>query len=104
MPKTGSTDRNTVNIVSVDNDVRGVVAAEMPSSWKPEALKAQAVAARSYGVRSLVASRYCDLCDTTSCRVYRGVDAETATTDAAVKATAGKILNYNGSPAFTQFS
>ena len=55
-------------------------------------------------MRSLGASRYFDLCDTTSCQVYRGVDAETATTDAAVKATAGKILNYNGSPAFTQFS
>ena len=104
LPKTGSTDRNTVNIVSIDNYVRGAVAAEMPSSWKPEVLKAQAVAARSYGVRSLVASRYYDLCDTTSCQVYRGVDADTATTDAAVKATAGKILNYNGSPAFTQFS
>ncbi|MBC7597266.1 MAG: hypothetical protein H7288_25665, partial [Kineosporiaceae bacterium] len=59
---------------------------------------------RGHTVRSLVASRYYDLCDTTSCQVYRGVDAETATTDAAVQATAGKILNYNGSPAFTQFS
>ena len=104
LPKTGSTDRNTVNIVSVDNYVRGVVAAEMPSSWKSEALKAQTVAARTYGVRSLTASRYYDICDTTSCQVYRGVAAETATTDAAVKATAGKILTYKGSPAFTQFS
>ena len=43
-------------------------------------------------------------CDTTSCQVYRGVDGETSATDAAVAATAGKIVTYKGSPAFTQFS
>ncbi len=103
-PSTGSGDRNTVNIVSIEDYVRGVVAAEMPSSWMPEALKSQAVAARTYGVRGIVPSRYYDMCDTTSCQVYRGVDGETSATDAAVAATAGKIVTYKGSPAFTQFS
>jgi SpoIID/LytB domain protein len=104
VPKSGSTDRNTVNVLSIEDYVRGVVAAEMPSSWSAEALKAQAVAARTYGVRGLVPSRYYDMCDTTSCQVYRGQSGETTATDSAVAATKGKILTYKGSPAFTQYS
>ena len=49
-------------------------------------------------------TRHYDICDTTSCQVYGGVDAETAATDSAIAATAGKILTYDGKPAFTQFS
>ncbi len=104
LPKAGSTDRNTVNILPIESYVRGVIAAEMPSSWMPEALKAQAVAARTYGVRGLTPTRYYDMCDTTSCQVYRGYSAETKATDAAVSATSAKILTYDGKPAFTQFS
>ncbi|MEH3034683.1 MAG: SpoIID/LytB domain-containing protein [Aeromicrobium erythreum] len=103
-PKKGSTDRNTVNVLSIDDYVRGVLSAEMPSSWHKEALKAQAVAARTYGARAITSSRYYDICDTTSCQVYRGVSAETAATDAAVASTKGTILTYGGKPAFTQFS
>ncbi|MBC7595292.1 MAG: SpoIID/LytB domain-containing protein, partial [Kineosporiaceae bacterium] len=104
VPAKGSSDRATVNIVNLEHYVRGVISAEMPSSWKPEALKAQAVAARTYGVRGLTPSRYYDLCDTTSCQVYKGVSAETVATDAAVNATNGKIVTYQSKPAFTQFS
>ena len=104
VPAKGSSDRATVNIVNLEHYVRGVISAEMPSSWRPEALKAQAVAARTYGVRGLTPSRYYDLCDTTSCQVYKGVSAETATTDAAVNATSTKIVTYQSKPAFTQFS
>jgi SpoIID/LytB domain protein len=91
-------------VVSIDDYVRGVIAAEMPSSWHTEALKAQAVAARTYGVRSMSASRHYDICSTTACQVYGGASRETSSTDSAVKATAGKILTYQGKPAFTQFS
>ncbi|MEO6606369.1 MAG: SpoIID/LytB domain-containing protein, partial [Aeromicrobium sp.] len=104
LPNPGSSDRNTVNVLPIEYYVRGVIAAEMPSSWMPEALKAQAVAARTYGVRGLTTSRYYDMCDTTSCQVYRGYSAETDATDAAVAATNAKILTYDGKPAFTQFS
>ena len=104
VPSTGSTSRNTVNAVSIENYVRGVIAAEMPSSWMPEALKAQAVAARTYGVRSLTSTRYYDICSTTACQVYGGASQETANTDAAVQGTNGKILRYDGTTAFTQFS
>ena len=48
--------------------------------------------------------RYYDTCNTTGCQVYKGYSPETSNSDAAVKATAGKILTYNGSPALTQFS
>ncbi len=104
VPSSGSTSRNTVNVLSIDNYVRGVIAAEMPSSWMPEALKAQAVAARTYGVRSITSSGYYDICSTTACQVYGGAGRETANTDAATAATSGKILQYDGKPAFTQFS
>ncbi|MEJ7636222.1 SpoIID/LytB domain-containing protein [Aeromicrobium sp.] len=104
LPSVGSTSRNTINAVPIEHYVRGVIAAEMPASWMPEALKAQAVAARTYGVRAITSSRYYDICNTTACQVYGGVSRETATTDTAVRSTAGKILTYAGKPALTQFS
>ena len=104
LPTIGATTRAAVNVLSIEKYVQGVVAAEMPSTWKPEALKAQAVAARTYGVQGMRTSRYYDMCDTTSCQVYRGVAGETSATNAAVSGTAGDILTYGGKPALTQFS
>lgn len=104
VPSPGSTTRDTINYLSIENYVRGVVAAEMPSGWGQEALRAQSVAARTYAVRAMSASRYYDICDTTSCQVYRGRVGETKNTDTAIAATAGKILVAGGKPAFTQFS
>jgi len=105
-PSAGSTDRDTVNVVSVEDYVRGVVPAEMPASWSAEAVRAQAVAARTYAVwsRDLNPSRYYQICDTSACQVYRGTTAEDPRGDAAVAATAHRILTYQGAPAFTQFS
>lgn len=103
-PSSGATTRDTLNVLALDTYLRGVVPREMPASWHPEALKAQSVAARTYAVRSLSPSRYYDLCDTTSCQVYGGVASEAASTTAAIKATAGTILAYDGKPAFTQYS
>ncbi len=104
VPKSGSTSRDTVNALSIENYTRGVVAREVPSSWHAETLKAQSVAARTYGARAITSSRHYDICDTTSCQVYGGADVETSATDKAVEATAGKILTYEGKPAFAQFS
>ncbi|MET0929089.1 MAG: SpoIID/LytB domain-containing protein, partial [Aeromicrobium sp.] len=104
LPAKGSTARDTVNVLPIEHYVRGVIAAEMPAGWAPEALKAQAVAARTYGVRSLAPSRYYDICSTTACQVYGGASRETTTTDAAARATNGQYVAYQGVPALTQFS
>ena len=105
-PSEGSTDRNTVNVVGLNSYVRGVVAKEIPASWEPEAVQAQAVAARTYGVwdRAQDPSHYYHICDTTSCQVYAGVEGEHELADAAVSATSRQVLRYDGAPAFTQFS
>ena len=104
VPSKGSAARDTVNVLPLEHYVRGVIAAEMPAKWAPEALKAQAVAARTYGVRSINAARYYDICSTTACQVYGGASRETATTDAAARATSGQYVSYQGVPALTQFS
>ena len=76
---------------------------EMPSLWHSEALKAQAVAARSY---ALVTDRGGDVFDQypdTRSQVYRGVSSETSSTNAAVAATAGEVVKYQGKTAVTYF-
>jgi SpoIID/LytB domain protein len=105
-PAAGSRDRDTVNELGLDSYLRGVVAREMPSSWAPAALAAQAVAARTYAAYELQhpRARHYQICDTTSCQVFGGVDAETAATDKAIADTSGVILTYSGAPAFTQFA
>jgi SpoIID/LytB domain protein len=104
-PSPGSTSRVTVNVVRLDAYVQGVVPNEMPSSWKQQALRAQAVAARTYASfeREANASRYYQICDT-ACQIYGGASSEAASSNNAVQATKGVILSYHGSPAFTQFS
>ncbi len=98
--------RDTVNVVNMDDYVRGVIAREMPSSWHPQALRAQAVAARTYAsfARRANKDRYWQVCDTTSCQVYGGLPAETVNGNQAVAATAGVVLRSDGRPAFTQYS
>ena len=105
-PSAGSATRDTVNVVSLDQYVQGVIPAEMPASWSIEAVKAQAVAARTYAAwsRDFSPDRSWQICDTSSCQVYRGVDAEDPRANAAVAATARQILTSGGSAAFTQFA
>jgi len=89
-----------VNVVEVEDYLRSVVPAEMPHSWPKEALKAQAVVARSYAVanRGRFASEGFDLCATPSCQVYEGMASEHPSSDEAVKATRGEELLYMGRP------
>ncbi len=93
----------TIDAVGLDDYVRGVVAAEMPSSWAVAALEAQAVAARTYAITTTVDGNGYDLYSDTRSQVYGGVKAETPSTDAAVAATAGQIVTYAGKPAVTYF-
>ncbi|HEY0443313.1 MAG TPA: SpoIID/LytB domain-containing protein, partial [Candidatus Limnocylindrales bacterium] len=95
-----TTTVSVVNALGLDLYVRGVVPAEMPSSWPVEALKAQAIAARSYALYRLhpTTGAY-DLFDDTRSQVYRGRNAETTTSNAAVAATAGLTLLRGSTPA-----
>jgi stage II sporulation protein D len=89
-----------VNAVDLEDYVRGVVSAESPAGWPAEALKAQAVAARSYAVTTNVGSatdgidQYAD----TRSQMYKGIVAEFPTTDAAVAATKGEVVMQGGQP------
>lgn len=102
----GSARRVTVNVLSMDDYVKGVVPSEMPTSWLPAAVQSQAVAARTYAAwsREQYTDRYYQICDTTACQVYGGVGAEDSRGNAAVAATAGRVLTSAGHPAFAQFS
>jgi stage II sporulation protein D len=99
----GSGGVETINAIGLDDYVRGVVAAEMPSSWSAQALDAQAVAARTYALTSDVNGSTYQLYSDTRSQEYGGVGAETARTNAAVAATHGQIVTYKGSPAITYF-
>ncbi|MFL5906442.1 MAG: SpoIID/LytB domain-containing protein [Solirubrobacterales bacterium] len=94
---------SVVNAVDLEDYVRGVVSKESPASWPTEALKAQAVAARSYALSTAVHGNGFDVYDDTRSQVYGGVGAETAKTDQAVAATALQVVLYNGRVAQTFF-
>ena len=92
-----------INVVGIEDYVRGVISRESPSSWPLEALKAQAVAARSYALSTATRSGTFNLYDDTRSQVYAGVGAETARTDQAVSATALQVVLYGGRVAQTFF-
>ncbi|EGJ28864.1 SpoIID/LytB domain-containing protein [Moorena sp. SIO3A5] len=85
-----------VNHVDLEHYLYSVIGAEMSPSWPIEALKAQAVAARSYVLhqRSKSKSDIYDVGDTQRWQVYKGLNSETVTTHQAVNATAGQIMTY----------
>ena len=105
-PSSGSRSRDTVNVLRLDDYLKGVVPREMPASWSPAAVQAQAIAARTYAgyERAHPLTDTYQICDTTSCQVYGGYSSEHPDSNAAIAATAGKIQTYDGDPAFTQFS
>ncbi|MDN5892749.1 MAG: SpoIID/LytB domain-containing protein [Nocardioides sp.] len=99
-------DRDTINILTLENYVKGVLPREVPASWSPAAVRAQAVAARTYAAYEINhrGKSHYQLCDTTQCQVYGGYDAEHPLANRAVNATRFQILRHRGAAAFTQFS
>ncbi|MBW4519249.1 MAG: SpoIID/LytB domain-containing protein [Scytolyngbya sp. HA4215-MV1] len=87
-----------VNYVDLEQYLYSVLGAEMSCNWPLEALKAQAVAARSYALkqRQSAGNGMFDLGDTAAWQVYGGIEKECTTTQAAVNATEGQVLTYNG--------
>ena len=92
-----------VNRLLLEGYLRGVVPRESPSSWPQAALRAQAVAARSYAVRGIKDQGDFDLYCTVASQVYNGYDGEADSTNAAVKATAGVVPTSGGRPIVAYF-
>lgn len=87
-----------INIVGLDNYLKGVVPKEMSASWNMEALKAQSVVARNYTLTNINkhVSEGFHMCNTTNCQVYGGMSAETARSNLAVEQTSGELMYYGG--------
>ena len=102
-PTTVGGGMTAVNALDIDSYIQGVVPGEMPSSWHPEALKAQAVVARSYSLVTDAGGAIFDQYPDTRSQVYRGLGAEVPSTNAAVQATAGEVLRYGGKVAVTYY-
>jgi stage II sporulation protein D len=90
-----------VNVVALESYLLGVVPGEMPKDWPLEALKAQAVAARTYAIANLVEGRSFDLYSDARSQLYYGANAESPGTTRAVTETRGQVLSYDGAPAET---
>ncbi len=93
-----------IDVVALEQYLYGVVPSEMPSTWSTEALKAQAVAARSYAMATRQVGAPYDVFDDTRSQMYLGLSHEDPATNAAVDATKGQVLFYSGKVATTFFS
>ncbi|MDQ3571686.1 MAG: SpoIID/LytB domain-containing protein [Actinomycetota bacterium] len=85
-----------INDLTLESYVRGVVPLEMPTSWRPEALRAQAVAARSYALATRIGGDGYDLYDDTRSQVYEGMRYETARSDNATEVTRREVITAGG--------
>jgi stage II sporulation protein D len=94
---------NAVNALGLEQYLFGVVPDEMPPSWALEALKAQAVAARSYALAHRVSGKPFDLYADVRSQVYGGIASEDPRATEAIRATAGQVLTYAGRIADTLF-
>jgi stage II sporulation protein D len=90
-----------VNAVGLDSYVKGVVPGEVPAGWPAEALKAQAVAARTYALATNAGGTLFDQYADTRSQVYKGLSGEAS--NAAVDATAAQVVRYGGQIAVTYF-
>jgi stage II sporulation protein D len=95
-----SSKLTVINVLNIEDYVKGVVPIEMSTSWPIEALKAQALCARTYAAKSIETHTYAkygfDITDDTYCQAYVGTSRAGANSDAAVDATRGKYITYNG--------
>jgi stage II sporulation protein D len=95
---------NVVDALALEQYVKGVMPNEVPASWPTEELKAQAVAVRSIALTGDVGGNGFDLYSDTRSQVYKGLESEYASTNAAVTATRGQVVMYGGKVAQTLYS
>lgn len=100
-----SSAMTVINVVPLEQYLYGVVGKEMSPSWSKEALKAQAVAARTYAVshKGYFKSKGFDMTDDTRSQVYAGINGESPSIRQAVDETKGEILTYKGKPIEASF-
>jgi stage II sporulation protein D len=99
----GGSGLRAINHVGLESYLPSVVGSEMPASWPQAALRAQAVAARTYALRQRKPAQPFDLSATVTSQVYKGVEAETVSTRQAVASTRGQVLMYGTSLANAVF-
>jgi stage II sporulation protein D len=92
-----------INRVGIEGYVRGVIPNEVPSEWPAHALRAQAVAARSYALATRVSGNGYDLYDDVRSQVYGGLGSETGRTNDAARATAREVIRHSGEVATAYF-
>ena len=94
-----------VSMVYLEDYIRGVVVSEVYNTWPAEALKSQAVVARSFTLYNGTKhkSEGFDICDGPHCQAYTGIGKAVEATDAAVRETRGMIVAYEGRPALTTY-
>ncbi|MDX6707236.1 MAG: hypothetical protein QOI48_3082 [Solirubrobacteraceae bacterium] len=94
---------SAINALDLEDYLLGVVPGEMPASWPNEALRTQAVAARTYAIATSKEGDGFDQYADTRSQVYKGMAAEQPTTNAAVAATNGEIVIFDGKPIVTYY-
>jgi stage II sporulation protein D len=96
---------NVINVLYVEDYIKGVLSKEVGADWHIEALKSQAVISRTYAIANLSRHRQqgFDMCSTTHCQVYGGVSVETSKTNQAVSETSGEVLTFKDDLAQTVF-
>jgi stage II sporulation protein D len=94
----GSGELTVMSVLEMQDYIKGVIPYEMGAAWPIEALKAQAVSARSFAAGGMARHRSLgyNVCDTTHCQVYRGTSAASANSDLAVDETYGMYITFNG--------
>jgi stage II sporulation protein D len=92
----GRSSLQAVNHLPVESYLPSVVGSEMPASWPQDALRAQAVAARTYALRQRKPVAAFDVSATVASQVYKGIEAETPSTREAVAATRGQVITFDG--------
>ncbi|MBQ8758341.1 MAG: SpoIID/LytB domain-containing protein, partial [Clostridia bacterium] len=96
-----------INVLNIDEYIKGVLPSEIYPSWDMEALKAAAVVSRTYALKNAMASSHSsagfDVCNNTHCQMYEGTKKENANTNKAIEDTAGIVVMYNGALATTPY-
>ena len=96
-----------INILDIDEYIKGVLPSEIYPSWNMEALKAAAVVSRTFALKNASASSHSalgfDVCNNTHCQMYEGTKKENQNTNRAIEETAGIVVMYNGALATTPY-